>query len=455
MSKIKKLLKQTPVFVSLLAILALFVPVQFTFAEPLQLAQSSPDPIEKTKLEQELAQVQAEIAQYEQQLSATQSQSNTLNNKIRQLQLQKNKINAQIQETNLNLQNISQQLTQTTDEIADKQQHIVTLRGEIGDLIPSIYEKDQQSSVEMLLNEGGLIGFYAEQDAYEQINNNLKALLDQLDTESIALKAEQDELTDQQQSQQDFLSIQSLQNQQLAENINGQSTLLAQTKGVEANYQASLNDKKAQAAQIQNRLYDLFGVGPGQQVTFGQAVAIAQSVSSMTGVRAAFLLAILSQESNLGKNVGTCNRAGDPPSKSYKVIMKPTRDIQPFLQITSELGLDPDTTPVSCPMFTNGKQVGWGGAMGPAQFIPSTWMGYKDKIAALTGKTANPWDIRDAFIAAGLKLAAAGATDQANEWKAAMIYFSGGTNPAYRFYGDSVVAKAASYQQDIDDLNGD
>jgi len=37
--------------------------------------------------------------------------------------------------------------------------------------------------------------------------------------------------------------------------------------------------------------------------------------------------------------------------------------------------------------------------MGPAQFIPSTWMGYKDKVAALTGKNPpNPWDIRDKTV---------------------------------------------------------
>jgi membrane-bound lytic murein transglycosylase B len=116
--------------------------------------------------------------------------------------------------------------------------------------------------------------------------------------------------------------------------------------------------------------------------------------------------------------------------------------------------MDAETTPVSCPMMTKGKQVGWGGAMGPAQFIPSTWMGYKDKIAAITGKSANPWDIRDAFLATAIKTKADGAGTVAGEWAAAMKYFSGGTNTKFRFYGDNVVATANKYQADIDELNG-
>jgi membrane-bound lytic murein transglycosylase B len=190
------------------------------------------------------------------------------------------------------------------------------------------------------------------------------------------------------------------------------------------------------------------------QINFGQAVQIAQWASGQTGVRAAFLLSVLTQESNLGRNVGTCNRAGDPPSKSYKVIMSPTRDQGYFLQITKELGLNPDVTPVSCPMRdSKGNRIGWGGAMGPAQFIPSTWMGYKNKVSAISGKTANPWDIRDAFLASAIKLAADGAKSKSGEWAAAMRYFSGSTNTKYRFYGDSVVARAEQYQSDIDQMN--
>jgi membrane-bound lytic murein transglycosylase B len=134
--------------------------------------------------------------------------------------------------------------------------------------------------------------------------------------------------------------------------------------------------------------------------------------------------------------------------------MKPERDQEPFKTITTELGRDIDTTPVSCPMKNkDGSQLGWGGAMGPAQFIPSTWIGYKDRVAALTGKSADPWDIRDAFVAAALLLKANGAngTDD-GYWKAAMRYFSGGTSTKYRFYGDNVLKTTAKYRDDIKEL---
>ncbi|MDZ4284399.1 MAG: lytic murein transglycosylase, partial [Patescibacteria group bacterium] len=121
--------------------------------------------------------------------------------------------------------------------------------------------------------------------------------------------------------------------------------------------------------------------------------------------------------------------------------------------VTQELGINPDITPVSCPMRdAKGNQIGWGGAMGPAQFIPSTWMGYRERIVAVSGRApANPWDIRDAFIAAALYLKNAGAVagNEQSEWAAAMRYFSGSTNPRFRFYGDNVLALARRYEEDI------
>ncbi len=407
---------------------------------------------ETQALQLQLQAIEDQISQFQAQLKTIQGQKNTLQNKISQLQKQQATLQLQIQASNLQISNLESQQSETQTLIDQQTVKEQQLDQELGGVIQDINQQDSFPFIYTLVTQTDLSHALDAIESYTQVSDSLSSLLTQATQTKNQLNAQQAALAQQQSDTNNFLDIQTLQQQQLSDSVSAQATLLQQTNGKENDYQITLNDTQKQAEAIRSRLYQLLGVNT--QVTFGQALQIATTVSSETGVRPAFLLAILTQESNLGKNVGTCNRAGDPPSKSYKVVMNPTRDIPPFLEITQSLGRDPDTTPISCPMHTSsGRQEGWGGAMGPAQFIPSTWVGYESKVSAITGKPSDPWDINDAFLAAGLKLAAGGATSQSGEWDAAMRYFSGGTNPKYSFYGDSVVAQAASYQTDIDNLN--
>jgi len=407
---------------------------------------------EKTQLEQQLQDIESQITQYQQELSGITGEKNTLQNKIKQLQKQQATTNLQIKATNLRISQLGNQLDETELAIDESTAKIQRLREQMAQFIRAINEYDNYPVLYAILMNDSLSDIFDEMERYFQMSSGLSELFNEVTQAKIQLDQQAQILAQQQDEAQNLLAIKNLAQQQLTGSVNEQNSLLQETKGKEANYQSILSSAQKKAAEIKNRLYQLLGVPT--QVTFGEAVQIAQWASAQTGVRAAFLLAVLTQESNLGKNVGTCNRPDDPPSKSWRVVMKPDRDQQPFLQITGELGLDPDVTPVSCPMRNSkGQQVGWGGAMGPAQFIPSTWMGYKDGVAAIMGRLANPWDIRDAFIAAAIKLKAGGAGTVSGEWAAAMRYFSGSTNLKYRFYGDNVVAIANQYQNDIDSLN--
>ncbi len=116
-------------------------------------------------------------------------------------------------------------------------------------------------------------------------------------------------------------------------------------------------------------------------------------------MRPAVILGILAEESNLGENVGTGN---------WKTDMHPTRDQPVFATLMAELGLDPDQQKVSKKPW-----YGWGGAMGPAQFIPSTWVGYKDRVAKIVGQNPpNPWDARTAIFASAMLMMDNGADEQ-------------------------------------------
>jgi peptidoglycan hydrolase CwlO-like protein len=407
---------------------------------------------EQAQLQQQLKEIEAQIARYQQELSSIKGEKNTLQNKINQLKKQQSTLNLQIKVTNLKIKELGGQMDDTQTAIKDSLETIDQLKQQMAQLIRTINEQEDLPILYTFFANDNLSDIFDGLDKHFQVFDNLGKLLEETRQLKTRLDGQMQTLDQQHDDATGLLSVKILQQQQLTDSMDEQNNLLRETKGRESNYQAVLSDKQKQAAEIRNRIYQLLGVTT--QVTFGQAVDIAQGVSAQTGVRAAFLLAVLTQESNLGQNVGTCNRPGDPPEKSWKKVMNSTRDQPLFSQIVQELGLDPDTTPVSCPMRSSkGKQIGWGGAMGPAQFIPSTWMSYKGKVEAITGKTANPWDICDAFLAAGIKLAAGGATSQSGEWAAAMRYFSGSTNTRYRFYGDSVVGMAAKYQADIDALS--
>ena len=158
----------------------------------------------------------------------------------------------------------------------------------------------------------------------------------------------------------------------------------------------------------------------------------------------------------MGENVGSCVIAnlttGETKGVTYGTIfpngIHPTRDLALFLTITAELGKDPFQTPISCGQ-------GWGGAMGPAQFIPSTWMGYRETVSHLTGRIpANPWNIEEAFIAAAAKLSRDGASSQtrAGEIAASKRYYCGNAaskSPGCINYANSVQRKATEIEKNL------
>ena len=155
--------------------------------------------------------------------------------------------------------------------------------------------------------------------------------------------------------------------------------------------------------------------------------------------------------------------------------MHPDRDEPVFAAIAATLGFDPDRQVVSCPIRSGGQRIGWGGAMGPSQFIPSTWAIYggfvnrgngweyvesQDAIRSLLGKSTpgNPFNNQDAFLATALLLRDNGANGSYNaDRMAALRYYAGwggASRPENQFYGDSVMRRKSRLEQEIQILGG-
>lgn len=409
---------------------------------------------EKAALEKELAELEKKIEQYEKDITKTQQQKKTLENQISILKNKINKLELQIQQSNLMIRDVSLQIKDTENSIENTSLKIEEQKRKLSDILLAIYKEDKKSGLEIFLSSQELSIFFNNLSALEELNLKSQELLENIKSLKTNLENQKQKLDEEKNDLERIAKIQALQKQESLAVKKEQEKLLEQTKGKESEYQKMLAATKQRAAEIKARIFELIGVSKAP--TFGEALEIAKYVEELTGVRAAFLLAVLEQESAIGKNVGQCylsnvnTGAGQKATNGAKVqkVMSPTRDIPHFLTITKELGLDPFKTLVSCPM-----SFGWGGAMGPAQFIPSTWMLYRERVKEITG-SANPWNIKDSFVAAALYLADYGATKKTRdaEWKAAMIYFSGSTSSRYRFYGDSVMARADKIQGWIEEI---
>jgi membrane-bound lytic murein transglycosylase B len=276
----------------------------------------------------------------------------------------------------------------------------------------------------------------------ESLQTNVQSIVNDLNSLKKGIEDQKSALEDQRNDQGALVMLQQAQQRFIEQQEQAKNNLLQQTKGQETIFKKLMDKANSDVASIKNQLYQLDDVGVS--MTFQEALNHAEFAASKTGVRPAFLLAILKKETSWGTNVGT---------GSWRSDMK-AGDQDDFVAICKELGFDPDMMPVS-----RRPSYGWGGAMGAAQFLPSTWRSYEKQIAQLTGHNPpNPWSLDDAFTAAAVKLSNNGANQKTYnaEWKAAMLYFAGSrwNNPVYSFYGNSVMGFAAALQKDIDMING-
>ena len=417
----------------------------------------------RTALEQELIALEKELAEITNQLQNQKGQSASLKRDIDILNTKINQSKLDIRAKNVLIEKLGGEIDTKNQKIYSLAEKIERERESLAQLLRKSYElQDETSFVHVLMSDQTLSDFYQDLDDFNSIKDAIQDSLGIVRSNKIEVEVQKTELVKKQDEQENAKAKLESAKRAVEANERERQSMLKLSKGKESEYEKVKADKERKKAEI---LTALFGLRDSTvQINFEQALAYSTSASKVTGVRPAFIMAILTQETNLGSNVGSCyltdTTTGAGVSKNGKVysnVMKPSRDIKPFLDITSRLGRDYTKTLVSCPLGGSG----YGGAMGPSQFIPSTWIGLESKIASALGVTTpNPWNPKDAFYASSLFLKDLGASSQTYtaEKNAACRYYSGRScdskSPANTFYGNSVMALATKIQANIDLVQG-
>ena len=420
--------------------LSLAIFVQVSHAQDDTSAFTSQDT--KDSLRIQLKDVERQIADFTAGIEAGKKKQKSLKNDLDILDQQVKKQKLQIQEINLNLRETQEDITDTTNEINGLQGKLEEKKRLLDASLKKLNEYDHASWVSIFLMSRSLSDFLSQVRYLHDVQADINDFITNIDTIRVDLENRKSDLEDRKADILRLKSLQTLQQQTLQQKQKDKINLLSATKGQEKLYESGIKKSKKDIVTIKQQLFTLESVNVS--LPFSEAVQKAQFAGEKTGVRAAFILAIFQVESRMGTYVG---------GGSWRKDMKPAERTV-FLQLTSRLGLDPDTMPVSKRPY-----YGWGGAMGAAQFIPSTWMIYESQIASLTGHNPpSPWNIEDAFIASALKLAGTGAASQAakDEHTAAAKYLGGGNykKSVSQNYANTVMDWSDYYQDEINTLNG-
>src|SRR3989338_4877521 len=375
---------------------------------------------QRKKLEKELQEYEFQINRYQKLIEEKQIQATTMERDIAILNAKIDKLKLEIKARKIAIEELAQELAEKENSIAKLVKKSEAIKESLAELLRQVYEIEQNSPLEL---------------AQSSLQDSLGALR----ISNKQLEEEKNSLEERQTEEVRLKITQELSTETIKEKEKEQKEILKITRGKEKEYQKFLKEQEKSAATIRSRLFLLAG---SPAIPFEKAIEYANLAFNTTGVRPAFLLAVITEESNLGRNIGT----GDWKEEMKKCPKQQTA----FQEITQKLGLDPNLMPVSKRAWYGNC----GGAMGPAQFMPTTWLLYENRIKNLVGEKPSPWNPKHAFLAAALYLKDVGAANGgANSERNRGLKYLAGSNwnkKAYSFYGNEVLEIASKYQKEID-----
>lgn len=428
-----------------------FVLIGVLLSTPVFAAKKSlDDEIEEREqeLREDLEQIEKEIQVQQKFLDAKRTERVSLERDVSIL-------NAEIKKSQLSIQARTHTINTIGSEIGNKEETIEELTAKmerqkesLAQLIRETNTIDDYSLVEVALSRENVSDFFEDLDSFDSITVSLQGSFREIEDTKAQTHEEKLSLEESQRRELDLKYAQEQEKQKIEQQEQEKKYVLDVTKGQEAVYQQIVEERQREAARIRAAL---FALRDTDGIQFGEALEYAKEAEKLTGVRAAFLLGILKQESNIGQNVGSCVitnlSSGETKSVNSGTVfangIHPSRDLPVLQDILDDLGRDPLSTKVSCPV-----SYGYGGAMGPAQFIPSTWSGYIPRLTSMLGGHPDPWNPHDAFIASAVFLADLGASrgGYSAEHEAAARYYAGGN---WKSLGQGYATSVLNHAQTI------
>jgi peptidoglycan hydrolase CwlO-like protein len=391
------------------------------------------------EIQQELSSKEGELGSLDSKINELSGKHTTATNQAELAADQLARISKQLQTSELQLEqtllsiSITQSdITKTAEDIGQVHKEIAAHRELLRKTMRSLYQHNSASLMNIVFNTENLSTILNEQHQYQVLQDKVLGLVNDLHQKQNELTTRKYDLLEHKDKQAQLKKLQINQQGDLSNQRSTKKDFLTLKQQEKANFENKIAEAKQARTEIKQQIFKLKSVD--LEISINDAFSAARFASSLTGVRPALLLAVLKVETNVGEWIG---------SGKFPYDMHPgSRDA--FIRLTEKLGLDPYNTPIS---KRPASYKGWGGAMGPGQFMPATWEGIEGRVGALMKKPQpNPYELVDAIVGTSIMLADRGATNRQKEFEAVNRYLAGPNWLYHTWYGTRVLAVAKEYE---------
>ncbi|EKE16120.1 MAG: hypothetical protein ACD_11C00030G0028 [uncultured bacterium] len=400
--------------------LAVFVVVSFSFFGSNVRNVYAEDSEDKLKdsidsIEKKLAKEQAAKATLEAELA-------NIQNSVYSTQAQIDRARKLIKESKENISRMEEEINSMSDKI-DLQKEFLR------DFLQEVYYNKKQPVASLALFKGDFSRALGAFDRYLTVEEKMIQIVLEIKSTQEKIKTEQEKVAEAKENHEELLENKVVQ----------QHALLVDKADTQGDIQVKESSIRSLSQRLSTLKSQLSGF-LGESFNASDIVDAIKFASKKTGVRKEFLMAMLDKETDLGRFTGGC---------TYQNTRVKIADKTEFKNICEELDYNYKKQKISCAASWGG----YGGAMGVAQFMPTTWIGYKSAISRYTGHNPpDPWNLTDGVVGMAEKLNRAGANNKKNEHYAAKVYYCGGPGSAYwktkcEDYADTVISWSNGYDE--------
>lgn len=377
--------------------------------------------------------------EYEEELEDLEKEAEKTEAEIHQVNQQINQTQSVIYQTTKVINTLEEEIESKEEKIEKKNKNIDFKRKVLQEYI-RLFRRNVLELGLATFNFNEDIGQYLREiEKFEDFQSRIKDALEVIRKEKEDIENEKKEIEDKKSEKDEALKKQEQQKRNLVYQENQKKDILAKTH-------LSIAEVKSKITSLNRKLNAFLD----EDFDLDDLIDAVEDAEDETGVRKEFIFAMLDKESDLGRFTGGCtyDELGDHMKKADRDVYK---------IIIEELGYKKNERKLSCwPGY------GYGGAMGIAQFMPTTWggrdgkSGYIPEISKKTGnKPPNPWRLEDGVMGMAIKLARAGADSKKKEHYAAKLYYCGGPSSPYwdnkcEAYADTVISWSEGYDDYFD-----